>query len=180
MSVERTRRPLLLVASVTVGLVLVAGAFDPSPHTGGDNAGYVSLAHGLLTTGSYVETFDPAQAPHTKYPPVFPLALAALMALGARTWVVLKLVAAVSTLAVVGLTYLWAERRVGALPAFLLAVLIAASTGFVYYSHWVLSDALFVALAMAALWALERGEPVAEAPPRGASAREAAAREVPA
>jgi len=152
----RTLRWVLLGAAVLANGVLVAGAFNPAPHSGGDNSTYVSLAHGLLTTGSYTEVFDPAGLPHTKYPPVFPLILAALVGLGARTWVALKSTAVVSTLLAVGLTYAWAERRVGAWPAFAVALLFGSSAAVVYYSHWVLSDPVFVALTLASFWALER------------------------
>ncbi|HUF75875.1 MAG TPA: hypothetical protein VMM35_06335 [Longimicrobiales bacterium] len=155
-----TARPqlrwVLLGVVLVLETVLVVGAFNPAPHTGGDNAGYVSLAHALLTTGSYTETFDPAGLPHTKYPPVFPALLAALIGLGARTWVALKSTAALSTVAATGLAYLWALGRAGPWVALGVAVLFGASSAVVYYSHWVLSDPLFVALTMAALWALDR------------------------
>lgn len=154
-SEARYGRALLLVIVVLETVVVVA-AFDPAPHSGGDNAVYVSLAHALLTTGSYVELFDPAQLPHTKYPPVFPATLALLLALGARTWVALKSVAAASTVAAVAFTYLWAARRVGAWTAFTVGSLVGVSSAVVYYSHWVLSDPLFLVLTMAALWALDR------------------------
>jgi 4-amino-4-deoxy-L-arabinose transferase-like glycosyltransferase len=150
------RRWGLLAAVVLFESALVAGAFNPAPHTGGDNAGYVSLAHALLTTGAYTETFDPAGLPHTKYPPVFAALLAALVALGARTWGALKSTAAVATVVAVALTYLWASRRVGPWVALVVALLFGASSAVVYYSHWILSDPVFVALTMAALWALDR------------------------
>ena len=75
------------VSVVSVSAVVVTVAFNPIPHAGGDNAGYISLAHGIVTTGSYLDGFDPEGLPHTKYPPVFPGVLALLMSLGARTWV---------------------------------------------------------------------------------------------
>ncbi len=137
-----------------VSTVLVWGAFNPAPHTGGDNAGYVSLAYSLLTTGSYTEVFDPAGLPHTKYPPVFPATLALLIWLGARTWVALKSTAAVSTVLSVAFTYLWAERRLRPWPAFAVAALVGVSSAVVYYSHWILSDPVFAMLTMAALWTL--------------------------
>ncbi len=148
----------LLVAAVLVETVLVVGAFNPAPHTGGDNAGYVSLAYALVTTGSYVELFDPAGLPHTKYPPVFPALLAVLVWLGARSWVALKSTAAVATVAAVAFTYLWAARRLGPWAGFAVAMLFGGSSAVVYYSHWVLSDPVFVAFTMAALWALDREE----------------------
>lgn len=152
---ERQRRAAL-AAVLASSAIIVWAAFNPVPHTGGDNAGYVSLAHGLLTTGAYTDVFDPEGLPHTKYPPVFPALLALLMALGARTWVALKLTAAVPTVLAAGLTYLWAERRLGTLGAAAVALTVAISSGFVYYSHWILSDPLFVALTLAALYALAR------------------------
>lgn len=147
-------RWVLLACVLLVNGVLVAGAFNPAPHSGGDNATYVSLAYGLLTTGTYTEVFDPAGLPHTKYPPVFPMLLAALMWLGARTWVALKSTALVSTLAAVGLTYVFAERRLGPWPAFATALLFGASSAVIYYSHWILSDPVFVALTVASFGAL--------------------------
>lgn len=149
---------VLFAAVVALEVVLVVGAFDPAPHTGGDNAMYVSLAHALLTTGSYVELFDPAGLLHTKYPPVFPALLAGLIALGARGWVALKSTAAVSTVVAVAFTYLWAARRTDRWTAAVVAGLLGISSAVIYYSHWVLSDPLFLALTMVALWAVDRAE----------------------
>jgi len=154
---ERLRLPLLAAAVVT-SVVIVWMAFTPVPHTGGDNAGYVSLAHSLLTTGTYVDAFDPEGLPHTKYPPVFPALLALLIAMGARTWAALKMTAMVSTVLAVAATWLWAERRLGPLAAFGVAVLLSVSSAVVYYSHWVLSDPLFLALTIGALYALARAD----------------------
>ncbi|MGE0158966.1 MAG: ArnT family glycosyltransferase [Gemmatimonadales bacterium] len=156
----------LLAAAVTMTGALVVGAFSPAPHSGGDNSTYVSLAYSLVSTGSYTEVFDPAGLPHSKYPPVFPLVLAGLIALGARTWIAMKSVAVVSTIAAAAFTYLWAERRLGAWPALAVTMLYAACAAVVYYSHWTLSDPLFVAFTMAAFWAYEGGGAGA---PEGAS-----------
>jgi len=147
---------ILLGGSILVSVVAAFLAFTPVPHTGGDNAGYISLAHGLLTTGGYTDVFDPQRLPHTKYPPVFPGLLAILIALGARTWVALKMTAVVPTIVTVGITYLWSERSLGALGAFGVSALLGVSSGIVYYSHWVLSDPLFLMLTMGALFALSR------------------------
>jgi 4-amino-4-deoxy-L-arabinose transferase-like glycosyltransferase len=148
----------LLAAVVAVAVVVVTLAFNPVPHAGGDNAGYVGLAHGLLDTGSYTDVFDPEGLPHTKYPPVFPVLLASLIALGARTWISLKLTASVATVATVAFTYLWAERSIGALGAVAVALLLTLSAGVVYYSHWILSDPVFVAFTVVALFALTRAD----------------------
>jgi hypothetical protein len=150
----RTRWILaLLLTLLSTGIVV--GAFNPAPHTGGDNAGYLALAYSLLTTGNYTEVFDPAGLPHTKYPPVFPLLLAGLMAGGVRSWAGFKALAAVATVLTSLASYLWAERRIGPVWAFGVSVLVSLSSAVVYYSHWILSDPLFVAFTLASLWALE-------------------------
>ena len=156
--------PTLLAGSLLLSCALVVGAFNPAPHTGGDNAGYIGLAYGLLAHGTYTDVFDPAGLPHTKYPPVFPGILAVLMALGARTWMWFKATAGVFTVAAVGLTFLWSERRLGPWGAFGVALLVAASSAVVYYSHWILSDPLFLALTMCSLWALDRSQEAREEP----------------
>lgn len=155
MSNKPPLRWILLAAVLFLNALFIIGAFDPSPHTGGDNAGYISLAYSLVTTGSYMELFDPAGLSHTKYPPVFPAILAVLMWLGARTWIAFKGVSVVATLAASGFTYLWAERRLGSRAAFLVALLLGVSVSVIYHSHWILSDPVFFAFTMAAMWALE-------------------------
>jgi 4-amino-4-deoxy-L-arabinose transferase-like glycosyltransferase len=147
----------LLALAVATTAALVIGAYNPAPHSGGDNAIYVSLAYDIVSNGSYTEVFDPAGSAHSKYPPVFPVILAALIALGARTWLAMKSVAVVATLAAVAFIYLWAQRRVGSWAALAVALLYGASAAVVYYSHWTLSDPVFVAFTVAAFWAYEGG-----------------------
>ncbi|NNF12688.1 MAG: phospholipid carrier-dependent glycosyltransferase [Gemmatimonadetes bacterium] len=150
---------MLLLGGVSlVSTTVVWTAANPLPHPGGDNAGYIALAHGLLTNGTYTDIFDPEALPHTKYPPVFPALLALLIALGARTWVALKSVAAVATVVSVAFAYLWAESVLKPLGAFAVALLVAVSAGVVYYSQWVLSDPVFLAFTMMALYALARAD----------------------
>ncbi|NCG33850.1 MAG: hypothetical protein GWP44_13350, partial [Proteobacteria bacterium] len=76
---KRNLRWLPLGVTLFLSTVIVGAAFNPAPHTGGDNAAYVSLAYSLVVDGSYTEAFDPAGLPHTKYPPVFPGLLAVLV-----------------------------------------------------------------------------------------------------
>ncbi len=151
-------RLLFLVASSGASAVVVWTAANPLPHPGGDNAGYIALAHGLLANGTYTDVFDPEALPHTKYPPIFPFVLALLMALGARTWTAFKAVAAVATVVSVAFTYLWAERILRPAGAFAVALLVALSVGVVYYSQWVLSDPVFLAFTMVALYAVARAD----------------------
>lgn len=156
----RGRDLYVFLAVLVVQLFLTVLVFIPAPHNGGDNAGYVSLAHSLLDQGAYRELWDPLEPPHTKYPPVFPLFLAGAMALGVKGWVGLKAIPFLSTLLAGGFTFLWVRGRAGITMAAGVTLLLALSDGVLYYSHWILSDPTFLALTIGALWALERaGKP---------------------
>ena len=56
-------------------------------------------------------------------------------------------------------TFLWARARNGPVFGLLVALLVGLSESVVYYSQWILSDPLFLALTMGALFALERAGP---------------------
>jgi hypothetical protein len=141
---------------VLAAIVLVAGMFNPAPHTGGDNAGYISLAHSIVQGEGYRELWDPQEPPHTKYPPVFPLVLAGAILLGAKSWVTLKMVPVAFTLLSVLFAFLWVRRREGLGLAVGVALLLAVSDGVLDYSRWILSDPTFLALTLGAFWALDR------------------------
>ncbi|NNF39641.1 MAG: hypothetical protein HKN71_13300 [Gemmatimonadetes bacterium] len=126
-----------------------------APHPGGDNAGYVALAHSLATGQGYTELWDPAAPPHTKYPPVFPLLLAGAMAAGASTWAGLKTVPVLFGLLAVAATFLWARARRGVLWGGAVALLTGWSATLLYHAHYLLSDVPFVAFTLGALWLLE-------------------------
>ena len=154
-----TRAYLLVTAILLLHLILALLTFDPTPHTGGDNAGYITLARSLLEHRAYIDLYDPATPPHTQYPPVFPAVLAVALAAGITPWVGLKLLIVAFSLGAVGFTFLWLRRRgwPGAAPW--VALIVAVSPGVLEQSHWVLSDVPFWAFTMAALWAFERLRP---------------------
>lgn len=156
---ERQQGTLFAILAAGVSATVVGIAFTPIPHTGGDNAGYIALAHTLLTERAYVESFDPAGLPHTKYPPAFPALLALMITIGARTWAALKLSAALPTVLATVFTCLWAQRRFSPVTGFAVAALYALSAGVAYYSHWILSDPFFIACTMGALWAFAEADP---------------------
>ncbi len=145
--------PLLLVL---VHLVLAFLAFDPTPHTGGDNAAYIALARSLLEGRGYRELWDPSTSPHTIYPPVFPALLALAMLVGLKAWVGLKVVVVAASAAAVCVSFLWLRRRFGRAAALAIGAILAASPGVVGLSFWVLSDVPFWLLTMIALWGFER------------------------
>lgn len=141
------------VAVVALQIALAAATFDPSPHTGGDNAGYVILGYSLLERGAYLDLHDPDEPLHTKYPPVYPAVLAAAMLLGARTWTALKALSTAFIAGAVLAAFLWVERRRGPALALAVAAMLAASEAFLFHTRWILSDPLFLVLTLASLWA---------------------------
>ena len=146
---------LLALAVLVVQLFLAWTAFNPAPHSGGDNAGYVALATSLLRGQGYTEIYDPALSPHTKFPPVFPALLALWIAAGARTWTALKTLPALFTTLAVLFVYLWVSRRRGAWFGAGVALLVAFSSAVLDASHWILSEPPFLAFTFLALWALD-------------------------
>ena len=151
---------------IALALVLVQGwalrvTWHAAPHSGGDNAGYVALAHGLTTGQGYTELWDPATPPHTKYPPVFPLLLAGAMTLGATTWAGLKAVPVLFALLAVVAAFLWGRARRGVWWGGAVALLTGWSATLLYHAHYLLSDVPFLTFTLGALWLLEerRDEP---------------------
>ncbi|HEX5577916.1 MAG TPA: hypothetical protein VFX40_06030, partial [Gemmatimonadaceae bacterium] len=142
-------------AIVVLHLVLVALAFKPAPHAGGDNAVYLSVAQSILE-GSYRDIFLPGAPPHVVYPPGFPLITALGLVLGLEPWVGLKLITVFFSASVVFLTWVYA-RREGSTFALIVALLVAISPGVLALSHWELSDVPFTAFVIAALIAWRDG-----------------------
>lgn len=131
--------------------------FDPKPFTGGDNYWYMTLAEGLRSGEGYRDLWLPDQPPHTRYPPVYPLLLAAI-GFVADSVLAFKLTSLALTTAVVALTTAWATHRSGnavALPAGLIVGLMPAV---VEYSHWVLSEPAFTFFVALALYGLARDD----------------------
>jgi hypothetical protein len=151
------RHPVLIaLALVALHVLFALLTFEPRPHTGGDNAAYVTLGRSLLENGTYTELWDPLLLPHTKYPPVFPGILAAAMAVGLAPWVQLKLVILGFSATAVGASFLWMRARRRPLLALGVGVILAVAPGVLREGRWVLSDVPFWAFTMIALWAFER------------------------
>ena len=141
-----------LVVATHVILGFISGS--PAMHTGGDNAAYLSLAHALAQDGAYAELWHPDSPPHTRYPPVYPGALALLMLLGAKSWGVFKTFSLVSTALATAFCFLWVRRLHGVRIAGVIALFFGLSPAVLYYSQWILSEPLFVAVVFASLWLL--------------------------
>ncbi|GMR13833.1 MAG: hypothetical protein BMS9Abin29_2052 [Gemmatimonadota bacterium] len=152
---RRQRRLGIAAAVLVLGIQIAATvmALNPAPHNGGDNAGYLSLAHSLVTAGTYVEQWDPEARPHTKYPPVYPAILAGAMVVGAEGWGAFKAISVFFVVVSVFVTFLWALERRGPGFAVVLALLLAFSPAMLWSSRWILSDPPFLALTLLTLWA---------------------------
>jgi hypothetical protein len=148
-----------LAGLIVLHVMLALLVFQPAPHTGGDNAGYLTLARSLLERHEYLDLYDPAEPPHTKYPPVFPAILAIALALGLKPWVQLKLLTVGFSALAVAFSYLWIRRRGRPELATGVGLLLAVSPGVLEQSHWVLSDVPFWALTMVAIWAWQYVSP---------------------
>lgn len=152
---------MILVVVALVHVAIALPALSPAPHNGGDNAGYLSLAHSLSSGSGYVEAWDPALAPHTKYPPLYPALLAGAMGLGAEAWMTFKLLSLLLVTLSVTVCFAWVRDRHGLALATGVALVLAFSPAFVWSTNWILSDPLFLALTLACLWSFHRSEHVA-------------------
>lgn len=174
--------PALLAGVIVTYALLLRAVWNPTPHPGGDNAGYVALGHALATGQGYAELWDPAASPHTKYPPGWPAALAAAQRAGADTWGALKRASFLAALAAVAGSWLFVARRRDPLWASGVALLTGASYAALYHAPLLLSDVPFLALVALSLWAAEGalGQEEGSADPEGASRRHPRAGLVPA
>lgn len=165
---------------ILVQALVLAGVAIPAPHDGGDHTAYLTLAYALTEGLGYIELWDPDLPLHTKYPPGYPLVLALLMVFGATTWSAFKLSSAVAISAATLAAFAWAARRVGALGAGGLALLLILAAGWQDASRWILSEPWFLLWTFLAFWAadlalepgsgLGTGVPVGEGGDRSARA----------
>ena len=150
------RRELVLIAigfavlHVILGLALIT----PAPYEGGDNATYLGLARSVLQHGTITELWDPAQRSATLYPPLFPLVIAAALAVGLETWIQLKIFTLCISAIGVGFSVLWLARVSGNRTAIAGGLLLALSPGILTQATYVLSEGLFWLFTMIAFWAL--------------------------
>lgn len=147
----------VLAAALAAHIILGILLFDPKPFVGGDNAGYMILAESVESGRGYRDIYLPGAPRHAQYPPVYPVILAVAGALGAGL-IGLKGLSLIFTTGSLVLLFLLARQRLGNAGAVGLVIAFALNPVLLYYSHWVLSEAPFVLLTLAALWAAERME----------------------
>jgi hypothetical protein len=153
-----------LVALTLAALVLLAGRARMAPNVCGvyhDDAIYVSTAEALVDGDGYRLTGVPGEPLQTKYPILYPAALAAICAIW-RSFPDNILAMQIFTLlcgaAVVALGYLYlvrfgyCERGVAAAGG----VICATGSFFLYFCVQTMPGLPFALLTISALWALER------------------------
>lgn len=148
---RHSRWVLAIIVAAHVLLALLV--LQPAPHTGGDNAAYLTLARSLLERQEYRNLYDPTEPPHTQYPPVFPAILAIALTLGITPWIKIKFLIIAFSATAVAFTYLWIRKRGRPEMAAGVAAIVALSPGVLEQSHWELSDVPFWAITMIAIWA---------------------------
>jgi len=123
---------------------------------GGDNYWYMLLGDSLRTGDGYRDLWLPSMPAHTRYPPVYPAALA-ILGLLSNSALLFKLLSVVLTTGVVALVFKLAKERTSDGELALMAGALAAATPIlVEYSHWVLSEPAFTFLLMVALYAFTK------------------------
>ncbi len=142
---------------VVVLLGVVAGVFaflgfDPYPSTIGDNAEFVILSRSVLAGKGFSYINHPEERPATKYPPGFPLMLAAWGAFFGTTFVSLKLFVALTYVGAVVLTFILGRRLIGDNLALVAALMVASSSSFIRYSHTVLSEMPYALFSLVLLY----------------------------
>lgn len=138
-------------AGTAVALHLLLGLllYDPTLFTGGDNAGYMILGDALRSGRGYLNLHLPDTPLHTQYPPGYPAALAVIGVFGGLQ--AYKLFSLACTSAAVWLLYRVGRRRFSTRTALAAAFLFALNPVLLEYSHWVLSEAFFLAAVLVSL-----------------------------
>jgi hypothetical protein len=142
----------VLIAILAVFAVAAFSVRQPAITTGEDDAEYVLLSRALLEF-HYRDLADVSRAPHTRYPPGYPAALAGVSAIfGERLTALTSLGIAWSLLTLV-LTFAIARPLVGERWALAVCALVAVNPSFLAGASRVVSEPQFTAFTTLALWA---------------------------
>jgi 4-amino-4-deoxy-L-arabinose transferase-like glycosyltransferase len=135
-------------------MAVALAVFDPYLFTGGDNVTYYALTRALATGQGYVNLIAPGYRPETVYPPGYPALLVPFYWVFGGSFVALKLQSLLGGAIVLVATWGIAVRDRGLPPwAPVAAVwLVGLAPVFLIYTHFVLSDMSYTAVAVLALW----------------------------
>jgi hypothetical protein len=141
---------------VGVAIASNALAFDARLNTNGDNAQYLVLAESILAGKGLAHINTPNAEPHTKYPFLYPLALAGVLAVLPGALVAAKLVSTLAGIGSVLLVFLLFRARGSALVALGAALATAVSMHILEFSHITLAEVPYLFVSLATLVAIER------------------------
>ncbi|KPJ62121.1 MAG: hypothetical protein AMS15_05020 [Planctomycetes bacterium DG_23] len=130
-------------------------SLDKAVGTIGDTSKYIVLAESVATGKGYKNIHLVNSPPNDRYPPLYPLLLAPFFAFG-RNFVAMKLVSFASALVALWLLYQLLLRHTDETTAFLLVLLIGASSLFVKYTDRILTEMPYLALTIGAMLVIER------------------------
>jgi hypothetical protein len=148
-----SRRTLVILLAAICGVALLLGilAFDKLPSTIGDNAEFVILGRALVEGKGFRNISHPDARPATKYPPGFPVMLAAWATLFGSSVVSMKVHVVVCYVVAVGATFLLGRRLLGDALGMTAALLLTSSWTVLMYSHQVLSDIPYMMVSLVAV-----------------------------
>lgn len=153
------------VALTALHAILAALSFHESPYTGGDDATYISLARSLIERHDYTDIWDPRLLPHTQYPPIFPIIVAAGLLAKLEPLYGLKILMIFISTGTVFAACIWLRRVTTPGIAFCAGFFIAISPEIAWMGQEVLSDPLFWLFSMLALIAWLRADSSSEQEP---------------
>ncbi len=139
-----------------VTLVSVLLCFDPRVETGGDNALYWALAQSLAGGDGYRNLIAPGMPPETSVPWGYPALLAVPIWLGA-SYAQAKILSVLGMVGAMGAFTMLLRRMWPAQPslAVLIGLLVAVDVRVMGLGTRTLTEAPYLLLSMAALWAFE-------------------------
>jgi len=144
-------RVLIAVSCAVLAVVYAVAWFAPSIGLFHDDGVYLVSAESLATGHGYAIDSLPLPIPQTKYPPAFPVLLAAVTLVSRQPqW--LKLLPLLCTFGWLALSYRLLRRLgAGSVGAWLLVLITAASPMVVFLGTNLMSEPLFALLSAAAL-----------------------------
>jgi len=145
-----------LIALALVALAANIFAFDARLNTNGDNAQYLVLGESILAGKGLAHINSPKAEPHTKYPFLYPLILAGVLAIFPGGLIAAKIVSVAAGVGSVLLVFLLLRARGWPLIAFGAALATAVSPHVLEFSRITLAEIVYLCISLATLLVLER------------------------
>jgi len=143
---------VVTVALGGVAVVMCSMFFNPLLSTIGDNAQYIVLGKSLLAGKGLSHINAPSEKPDTKYPFMFPLILAAVLAVAPDNFAALKMVSIVACVGAALLYFPVFRRVAGAGVAAGAALLAVLSPDILRHSSQVLAEVPYLCVSFVTLW----------------------------